>query len=600
MCVSMLPAYAFADGDHQITVNGGKASLSSAQADTTVEVSTVVPPEGKVFSGWTANPSVTFTDPTSTSTTFTMPDNDITVTANYEAAPITHSITISGGTASSTTAQANTSVSVTADVPPEGKVFSGWTSNPSVAFEDATATSTTFAMPNEDVTVTAIFRNVATTFSVASRGSEVKSGNDTGPFTVTVEGGSTETPSVSPGVKVTITATPEGRTFQNWTSEDGVIFDDDDAETTFFIMPDHNVTVKANYAASTIKYKISIKEGTSTPATEAAPGTRVDVEAATNQTGKVFKEWISDEAGPVTFDDRTSETTCFTMPDHDVIIEAVFVEEAYKITVKGGTSKPQDKAAEGVTVTVTATIPDGKAFKEWTSKTAGVSFKDATASQTTFKMPKKDVEIEATFKDLYKITIKPAPVNGTVSVDKDTAAKGETIKISVKPNFGYLLNTLKVVNKETSQTISVKDTQFKMPDADVVVSATFKAVRIVKGDGGTAHYGSPYSFALNTDFDDIDVAIDGVSISYPDQYRADYDNGTVTLRRTFISSSYLTEGKHRITISTNFGNANGTFWVSKSPKTGDDSNVALWVTVGVISAAGAAGIAYYLLKKRKK
>ena len=81
-------------------------------------------------------------------------------------------------------------------------------------------------------------------------------------------------------------------------------------------------------------------------------------------------------------------------------------------------------------------------------------------------------------------------------------------------------------------------------------------------------------------------------------YDSNPAKGIVTLRRSYIKSLYV--GTYDIAIVTDLGIAYGTFRVSSSPKTGDDSNVALWVTVGVISAAGVAGIAYYLLKKRKK
>ena len=48
ICISVLPTYAFADGDHQITVNGGTASSSTALADTSVSVTADVP-DGQVF-----------------------------------------------------------------------------------------------------------------------------------------------------------------------------------------------------------------------------------------------------------------------------------------------------------------------------------------------------------------------------------------------------------------------------------------------------------------------------------------------------------------------------------------------------------------------
>ena len=37
-----------------------------------------------------------------------------------------------------------------------------------------------------------------------------------------------------------------------------------------------------------------------------------------------------------------------------------------------------------------------------------------------------------------------------------------------------------------------------------------------------------------------------------------------------------------------------------SPLTGDESNVALWIVIGVLAAAAVAGIVTYLVKSRKR
>ena len=42
------------------------------------------------------------------------------------------------------------------------------------------------------------------------------------------------------------------------------------------------------------------------------------------------------------------------------------------------------------------------------------------------------------------------------------------------------------------------------------------------------------------------------------------------------------------------------FKISSSPLTGDESNIGLWIAIGVVSAAALAGIAAYLIRSRKK
>ncbi len=55
------------------------------------------------------------------------------------------------------------------------------------------------------------------------------------------------------------------------------------------------------------------------------------------------------------------------------------------------------KAAEGVTVVLTAVPDEGYVFGEWTTENGNVTFNNAGAASTTFTMPAGDVEIRAEF-----------------------------------------------------------------------------------------------------------------------------------------------------------------------------------------------------------
>ena len=304
----------------------------------------------------------------------------------------------------------------------------------------------------------------------------------------------------------------------------------------------------------------------------------------------------------VKVDDETSitceesgNTYTFTMPAKDVTVTATFVkdtEKKFTVTVSGGTADPTT-ALKGASVTVKATVPAKKRFEKWTSSPA-VKFSDAAASTATFTMPGENVTVTAVFKDLYYVTVSPTPANGTVTMDKSSAVEGETVKLTVKADKEYARKSVTVKNNTTGKAVTLKNDSFTMPASDVTVTATFERIKIVKGNGGTAHYGSRYSFALNTDYNDMVVWVDGRTVS---GYGVDGANGTITLGRSLIKS--LAVGYHEIGFVTDRGSTIGTFYVSSSPKTGDESNVALYVTAGVISAAGIGFIAWYLLKKRK-
>ena len=81
------------------------------------------------------------------------------VVVNAYNAPVQYSITVNGGTANPVSATEGTTITITANAPEEGKVFSGWTSDDGVAFADASALTTTFVMPTKNVIVTANYED---------------------------------------------------------------------------------------------------------------------------------------------------------------------------------------------------------------------------------------------------------------------------------------------------------------------------------------------------------------------------------------------------------------------------------------------------------
>lgn len=87
----------------------------------------------------------------------------------------------------------------------------------------------------------------------------------------------------------------------------------------------------------------------------------------------------------------------------------------------------------------------------------------------------------------YKVTIERGITNGTISVNKSTAAAGETITITVNPDSGYELNTLTVTDSDDNS-ITVTNKTFEMPESSVTVNATFRtAISITLKNGDTIH-----------------------------------------------------------------------------------------------------------------
>jgi uncharacterized repeat protein (TIGR02543 family) len=75
----------FESATHTISITGGTANLAQAVQGANVTISSNVP-AGYRFTGWTAT-GVTLNNPGSANTSFVMPDNPVSLTANFEREP---------------------------------------------------------------------------------------------------------------------------------------------------------------------------------------------------------------------------------------------------------------------------------------------------------------------------------------------------------------------------------------------------------------------------------------------------------------------------------------------------------------------------------
>ncbi|MGI6113135.1 MAG: InlB B-repeat-containing protein, partial [Mahellales bacterium] len=114
---------------------------------------------GYVFSGWAASPdgAAVYSDEQDIMNITSI--NGTTVTLYAVWTPV-YSLSVVGGTGSGSYA-ATTRVSIAADEAPSGKVFARWISSNGGTFDDATHVNTMFTMPDQNVIVTATYRDAA-------------------------------------------------------------------------------------------------------------------------------------------------------------------------------------------------------------------------------------------------------------------------------------------------------------------------------------------------------------------------------------------------------------------------------------------------------
>lgn len=349
-----------------VTVVGGDGGGTFYEGD--VVTITAEVPANHQFVNWTGD--VDFANAAFETTTFVMPGNNVTVTANFEEDE-RFALTVIGGSGAGDFF-AGEIATVIADAAPAGWIFVGWTG--AVLFDDADAETTTFAMPANDVTVTANFEEVAPEL-----------------FALTVVNG-TGGGNFAAGTTVAIAITPTtGYYFIGWTGD--VDFANANAENTTFVMPANNVTVTANFVQGEPEFfAVTVINGTG--AGNFVAGATVTVTADAPSVGYEFAGW----SGAVTFDNADASIATFVMPANDVIVTAVFVEEGqqlerFAVTVVNGLGSGNFFVGETVTIDAVAPMA-GYIFTGWTGN---VEFADANAESTTFVMPANDVNVTATF-----------------------------------------------------------------------------------------------------------------------------------------------------------------------------------------------------------
>lgn len=226
----------------------------------------------------------------------------------------------------------------------------------------------------------------------------------------------------------------------------------------------------------TVDDKIQNGSVTVSPEGPVAAGTEVTVTPTADQGYDL-------SAITVTADGKTVDVSNdhkFTMPASNVTVSASFVSSAtptHTITVtesQNGTvaTNPDGSAAEGATVTITAT-PDADYLVDTITVVDG-NKAEVEVTDNTFTMPESDVTVTVTFKAVQKYTITiPTVANGTITTEPaGSAAEGTEVTIKAEPASGYKLGTV-TVTKADNTTVTVENSKFTMPAENVTVTATF-------------------------------------------------------------------------------------------------------------------------------
>ena len=216
----------------------GTASASPDRAVAGTEITlTATPKEDYRFKEWQV---VSPAGLVITNNKFTMPDSNVEVKAIFEEdeppAPTEHTVRFNANGGGGTMADV-TGISGSYTLPacgftePEGKQFKGW----STSADGSVISGTTYEV-SSDTTFYAIWESKEYSIIVTDGKATIGAGS--------------EITKAAQGTIITLTANaaPDGKVFDKWVVESGnTTLEDANSETTTFIMPDSEVSVKATY-----------------------------------------------------------------------------------------------------------------------------------------------------------------------------------------------------------------------------------------------------------------------------------------------------------------------------------------------------------------
>ena len=420
--------------------------------------------------------------------------------------------------------------------------------------------------------------------------------------------------SAQEGTTVTIKAdTQENKKFTGWSISraDGedISVEYASSQTTTFQMPASAVTITANFEDD---YSITITDQPQSVSVPAGQSATFTVAANCYPTdAKLTYQWQKASGGSSTFENISGATEATYTVDSalqslngtryqcvisfedsahaDVSVTSdpalLSVEAAvYSIKVNDGTASVTSSKS-GETITITANeAPEGQEFKKWTVVSGSASFADATATETTFTMPNKDVEITAEFQaKLAAPTITKQPESATVYAGSSTSftieATGEEMSyqwqvdktdgkgfqnISGATNTSYRIYTEDGSMNGYKYKCVVSNRSASVESNTVTLTVNYK---ITEGANASWKKSSTtgLTFQGNGAYAKLRmVKVDGKLVG-AGNYTKKSDPTIITLVASYLET--LSTGEHTLTIVWEDGTAEAIFTVSDSSST---------------------------------
>ena len=280
-----------------------------------------------------------------------------------------------------------------------------------------------------------------------------------------------QTTEIKAGETVTITALPaDGYKVTSLVANGGDVEIDAFGQ---FVMPKTDVTINATVEPVSGLAVTTVTDGNGMVAvsnTDAQYGETITITTDAN-VGYVLDKITTEPELEISTDNQ------FTMPNSAVTVTATFKAIDYTITVgtadNGSIAVSKTTANVGDEISITIT-PDEDYRLGLLMFSDGKTVAD---EYYTFTMPATDLTITPLFTEVddKSVIALVESGEGKVAVSANDAEEGETIMITTKAAEGYELSNL-VANYVDGGEIEITNNSFTMPNANVIVKASFKLV----------------------------------------------------------------------------------------------------------------------------
>ena len=338
---------------------------------------------GRYFDHWGGPDSSLAAPLTGSVVTLTMPSRLVTLRAMYRSTstnPKALSLYVYGGSGAGKFDSGQSAAIIANDSSWSGKKFDRWVSSDSAHIANVFDSVTTIVVTKPYITVQAIYHAVLYPLSVAGA-----SGSGSYVFDSII-------------IITANDSCESGKSFNHWSGPDSALIKSRTLTSGTIAMPARGVSISAVYDAA---FRLTVISGSASGCFPAGKSVRIlanDSAAAK----KRFDHWGG--ADSTLAQNGANSSTTIVMPEHSVVLRAIFAANAVRLTVVAGSGGGDYAPYARVAIRADDSSEAGRGFDHWGGPDSALVNSPSRATSVT--MPLRNVSVKALYNSTqYQLTV---------------------------------------------------------------------------------------------------------------------------------------------------------------------------------------------------